>query len=138
MRDGFDKRVLRAGLRLAGVLAAGTGLSVAARGTKAIPGGGPVPPSVDNVLRFYAVWWAGSGVLMWQAAGDPERYDRILKGILAVNFLGGLVRLHSARQSGQPHPLFQAIAIEELVVSPAMLLLQRRVAEGRGPLRDQA
>ncbi|MFI7454750.1 hypothetical protein ACIBQX_45275 [Nonomuraea sp. NPDC049714] len=58
--DGFDKRVLRAGLRLAGVLAAGTGLSVAARGTKAIPGGGPVPPSVDNVLRFYAVWWAGA------------------------------------------------------------------------------
>jgi hypothetical protein len=127
MRNSLSKHVLRAGYRLAGVLAVGTGLSVAARGAKAIPGGGPVPPSVDNVLRFYAVWWAGSGMLMWYAAGDTRRYDRILKGILAVNFLGGVVRLHSARQAGQPHRLFQGIAIEELVVSPAMLLLQRRI-----------
>jgi hypothetical protein len=131
VRKNFDRDAMRVGLRLAGAVAVSTGLSVMMRGTKAIPGGGPVPSSVDNVLRFYAAWWVGSGVLMWHVAPDTRRYDGIVKGILGVNFAGGLARLHSAHQSGGPHVLFRVIAIEELLISPVMYVLQRRIARSR-------
>lgn len=124
-----NRAVMRVVLRLAATVAAGTGLSVMARGTRAIPGGsaGDVPPTVDNVLRFYAAWWVGAGALLWRIAPDTARHDGLLKGALAVNFAGGLVRLLSARQAGQPHRLFQVIAIEELILSPAALYLQHRI-----------
>jgi hypothetical protein len=130
-----SRAVMRVGLRLAAAVAAGTGLSVMARGTRAIPGGAGDPsPTVDNVLRFYAAWWVGAGALLWKIAPDTREHDGLLKGALAVNFAGGLVRLLSARQTGQPHRLFQVIAIEELILSPAALLLQRRItAESPAP-----
>lgn len=114
-------------LRAAALVAVGTGASVMTVGTKAIPGGGPVSPTVDNVLRFYAAWWAGAGLLMWRIAPDTRHHDGLLKGLLGVNFAGGLVRLLATRQSGRPHPLFQAIAIEELLLSPAALALQHKI-----------
>lgn len=127
MTTTTSRAVMRIGLRLASAVAIGTGASVMARGTAAIPGGAPVTPSVDNVLRFYAAWWAGAGVLMWRIAPDTRMHDGILKGVLGINFLGGLVRLHASRQSGSPHLLFRVIAIEELVFSPALWAVQRRI-----------
>ncbi|MEJ3657952.1 DUF4345 domain-containing protein [Actinomycetes bacterium KLBMP 9759] len=127
---------MRAVLRIAGAIAMGTGLSVMARGTRAIPGGGPVPPSVDNVLRFYAAWWAGTGALLWRIAPDTREHDALLKGILGANLLGAFARILSARQTGRPHMLFQVITVEELVLSPTALLLQRKIMSGR-PLRRQ-
>jgi len=122
---------MQASLRIAAAIAMGTGLSVMARGTRAIPGGGPVPPTVDNVLRFYAAWWAGTGMLLWRIAPDTRRHDALLKGILGANLVGAFARLLSIRQVGRPHMLFQVITAEELVLSPAVLMLQRRIMNGR-------
>jgi hypothetical protein len=124
---------MKAVLRIAATIAMGTGLSVMARGTHAIPGGGPVPPTVDNVLRFYAAWWAGAGVLLWRIAPDTRQHDALLKGVLGVNLVGAFARLLSTRQVGRPHPLFQVITAEELVLSPAALLLQRRIMTSHSP-----
>lgn len=134
MKAITSRGVMRIGLRLASAVAIGTGTSVMARGTAAIPGGASVAPSVDNVLRFYAAWWAGAGLLMWRIAPDTRVHDGILKGILGVNFLGGLVRLHASRQSGRPHLLFRIIAIEELVLSPLLLFVQQRIRKSAGSL----
>jgi hypothetical protein len=114
-------------LRASALVALGTGSSVMAVGTKAIPDGGPVSPTVDNVLRFYAAWWAGAGLLMWRIAPDTKNHDGLLKALLGVNFVGGLVRLLASRQNGRPHRLFRVIAIEELILSPAALTLQGRI-----------
>jgi glutaredoxin len=127
MKDSTNRAVMRVAMRLMGSVAIGTGLSVMARGTRAIPGGGPVPPSVDNVLRFYAAWWAGSGVAMWRIATDTRKHDAVVKGIVGINLVGAAARLQSVRQSGQPHRLFRVIAVEELVLSPLVLALQRKI-----------
>jgi hypothetical protein len=132
MRTISSRGVMRIGLRLAGAVAIGTGTSVMARGTAAIPGGAPAAPSVDNVLRFYAAWWAGAGLLMWRIAPDTRVHDQVLTGILGVNLLGGLVRLHASRQSGRPHLLFRIIAIEELVLSPLLFVIQQRITRSAG------
>lgn len=126
MESMTSRRAMCIGLRLASVVAVGTGSSVIARGAAAIPGAEPVDASVDNVLRFYAAW-TGAGVLMWWIAPDTRAHDGLLRGVLAINAAGGLVRLWTTWRTGRPHVRFQAIAIEELIFSPVLLVLQRRI-----------
>ena len=122
------RRAVQAVLRGSGLLAVATGAWVVARGSAAVPGGGTVSPSADSVLRFYATWWAGSGVLMWRLAAAPERHTPAVRAIAATTFVSGLARLLAARHSGPPHPLFRALTVLELMAPPALLAAQRQLA----------
>ena len=120
--------VVQAVLRGSGLLAVATGTWVVARGSAAVPDGGTVSPSADSVLRYYATWWAGSGVLMWRLAAAPERHPAAVRAVAATTFVGGLARLLAARHSGPPHPLFRALTVLELVTAPALFAAQRQLA----------
>lgn len=122
-------RVIRAALLVAGVVGTGSGAAVALGGTASIPGGAPTVTSNDSVLRFYAVWWAAQGPVMWRLAGDPGLDERALRSVCVTTFVGGLTRLESARTNGRPHPLFQVLAIVELLLPPALLVLRRRAQD---------
>lgn len=122
---------------LSGAVATGTGTAVALRGTASIPGGAPTVPSNDSVLRFYAVWWAAQGPVMWRLARDPDLDVCALRYVCATTFGGGLARLASARTHGRPHPLFQALTIIELVLPPVLLTLRRR-AQDAAPASEAA
>lgn len=122
------RRAVQAVLRGSGLIAVATGTWVVARGSAAVPDGGTVSPSADSVLRFYATWWAGSGVLMWRLAAAPERHPAAVSAVAATTFVGGLARLLAARHSGPPHPLFRALTVLELVTAPALLAAQRQLA----------
>ncbi len=119
-------RAIRTVLVAMGAVATGTGAMVALRGTTAIPGGAPTAPSNDSILRFYAVWWAAQGPAAWAVARDPDLDERRLRSLCATMMLGGLARLAAARESGRPHPLFQALTAMELLVPPVLLALRRR------------
>jgi len=108
-----------------GAVAAGTGLSVVARGAAFVPGGAPVAPSVDSVLRSYAVWWAALGPVLWHLAPRVDQDRGVLAAVCGAFFLGGTARALAATQSGPPHPLFRALTIAELTAPPALLLWQR-------------
>lgn len=84
-----------------------------------MPDGGTVSPSADSVLRFYATWWAGAGLVMWRLAAAPERHPAAVRAVAATTFVGGLARLLAARHSGPPHPLFRALTVLELVADAA-------------------
>jgi hypothetical protein len=122
------RRALQAVLRGSGLLAVATGTWVVARGSAAVPDGDTVSPSTDSVLRFYATWWAGAGVLMWRLAAAPERHPAAVRAVAVTTFVGGLARLLAARHSGPPHPLFRALTVLELVAPPALLAAQRQLA----------
>ena len=126
-------RAIRAALVLSGAVATGTGAAVALRGTASIPGGAPTVASNDSVLRFYAVWWAAQGPVMWRLAGDPDLDERALRSVCATTFLGGLARLASVRTSGRPHLLFQTLTVTELLLPPVLLILRRRSATTSAP-----
>lgn len=64
-------RALRAVLAGMGTVAAATGSAVALRGSRAIPGGTAPGPSTDSVQRFYAVWCAAQGQVMWRLSRHP-------------------------------------------------------------------
>jgi hypothetical protein len=123
-----SRAALQAVLIAVGAVAAGTGATVAVRGPQAIPGGAPTSASNDSVLRFYAVWWATQGPVLWRLArnldGDPREFD----AVCAATFAGGLARLLAARASGRPHPLFQALTVAELTAPPLLAAWHRRVA----------
>jgi len=128
MTPAVAARVVRVVLRAAGTVATGTGAAVALRGTASIPGVGPTVASNDSVLRFYAVWWAAQGPVMWRLARDPGLDERALRSVCATTLVGGLARLQSARTRGRPHPLFQALTVVELFLPPVLLTLRRRAA----------
>lgn len=114
-----------------GSVAACTGVTVALRGTTAIPGGAPTVPSNDSVLRFYAVWWAAQGPAMWRLAQDPGLNERDLRRACVTTFVGGVARLVSMTTIGRPHPLFQALMVTELLLPPVLLILRRQTQDAR-------
>lgn len=120
-----SRRLLQGVLVATGAVAAGTGLSVVARGAAVVPGGAPVAPSVDSVLRFYAVWWAALGPVLWHLAPRVDQDRGVLAAVCGATFLGGTARALAATQSGPPHPLFRTLTIAELTAPPALLLWQR-------------
>jgi hypothetical protein len=130
----LTSRLLLQGLLVAnGAIAAGTGIAVVAGGPDAIPGGGRVPASVDSALRFYAVYWAASGVALWRLVPRVEQETAAVQRICATMFVGGLARLLAARRSGRPHPLFQALTVVELITTPAIVAWQRSIASAPTP-----
>ena len=88
-------------------------------------------PSNDSVVRFYAVWWAAQGPVMWRLARDPRLDERAVRFVSATTFIGGLVRLQSMRTTGRPHRLFQALTAAELLLAPVLLTLRRRADSPR-------
>ena len=120
-------RLIRAVLVAVGVVATGTGASVALRGTADIPGGAPTVASNDSVLRFYAVWWAAQGPAAVALARDPGLDERRVRALCAATFLGGVARVAAMRTSGRPHPLFQALTAFELLAPPLLLAARSRL-----------
>ncbi len=133
MTPALATRAVRAALVLSGAMATGTGTAVALRGTASIPGGAATVASNDSVLRFYAVWWAAQGPVMWRLARDPGLDARALRSVCTTTFLGGLARLASVRTSGRPHVLFQTLTVAELLLPPVLLILRRRSATTPAP-----
>lgn len=123
------RTALRTLLCGAGAVALGTGSAVAVRGSAAIPGGRPIDASTDSVLRFYGVWWAATGAGLLRAAAAPERHRRFIRCAAAAMFAGGAARAGAWRESGTPHPLFQALTAVELAAAPALLAAQHRAQE---------
>jgi len=118
--------VLRGVLLGMGVVATATGVSVAARGAAAIPGGARGAASNDSVMRFYAVWWAAQGPSLWRLSRRPTLPRDDLNAVCLTTFLGGLASL---RQIGAPHPLFRALTVSELVLPPTLMVLRRRLPD---------
>lgn len=112
--------VLRTVLKTTAVVAVTTGSSVVLFGGRAAPGGATASPTVESVLRFYAVWWIAAGPVLWQAAAAVGTGDKRLRQLCAVMTAGGAARLMAAAQTGLPHPLFQALAAVELVGAPLL------------------
>ena len=73
-------------------------------------------PTLDSQNRFYGVAFSLYGVLLYLCATDLERYEPILKAVLACFFLGGVARLVSWATHGAPAPLVVVLAATELLL----------------------
>ncbi len=94
---------------------------------------GAVSASVESEVRFMAAWWCGVGVLLWAIApriAEPGP-TALFRGVCGVLFLAGVGRVLAMVSHGQPHPLFAALAVAELLIPLPALWWHRQVATVR-------
>lgn len=124
------QRAVQATMRALAAIPLVTGALGALGGTRAAPGGGPAPASVDSEYRFASLFWAAAGgVLLWSAQKPAER-ARISRGILGLAGLGAVPRALSWSREGAPHPVFRAALALEAVGMPAVLAWHGRQFPG--------
>jgi hypothetical protein len=89
---------------------------------------------VDSSLRYANVFKLAWAPLIWAQLPQLERSAQVNR-LLATLFVGGLARLRSWRQRGQPHPVAVVATLLELGAPPLLVLWQRRIAaRGRDPI----
>jgi len=99
------------------IVVAITGFNVLFGGASAIPGAtGATEATVDNELRFFAVFWLAYGVFCaWVARNIEEKYTFIPVIALAF-FVGGLGRLLSMLLVGPPASILIPAMILEFII----------------------
>jgi hypothetical protein len=91
-----------------------------ALGIAAIPGAGPGNATLDSEHRFYAVFFLAFGLALLWCLQDLSGRARLIQGLMALFFLGGLTRVLSALTTGLPHPLFVGLGVIELLLPPLL------------------
>ena len=87
------------------------------------PATGPWPATMDNEMRFYAVFWGAYGVALVLVARDFAARGRLLPWLAGLFFAGGVGRAISYAAAGAPHPFFTALMGIELLTPPLLVLL---------------
>ncbi|RJQ78442.1 DUF4345 domain-containing protein [Pseudonocardiaceae bacterium YIM PH 21723] len=127
-------RALRIVLGIVGAVAMVIALAEVLLGPHVVMPGNPVvDPSVDSNYRFFAAFFgaAGLAILLNLRRLDPGP----LRWILGAFFAGGLARLFSLAETGEPVGLVYGLLALELVAPPLLLLWHHRVT---GHLRSDS
>ncbi len=114
---------------LIGVVAVITGANIVIQGVSGIPDSGLiVQASVDNELRFMAVFWVAFGCFAALQAKAPCENIQNIRLIAGTFFVSGLARLLSLIQVGQPIPLFIGVMLLELLLPFVIFALVKKVS----------
>jgi len=101
-----------------------TGLNAFIGGVAAIPGyQGSVDATVDNEIRFFAVFWIGFGIFCLSTARALDINRRFIPYIALLFFLSGVGRLVSLILIGRPAFPLIAVMVLELTVPVFIFVL---------------
>jgi hypothetical protein len=98
------------------------GLFVSLTGAQAAPTG-RWPATMDNEMRFYAVFWGAYGLALILVARDFAARGHLTPWLAGLFFVGGVGRAISYAVAGAPHPFFTALMAVELLTPPLLVLL---------------
>lgn len=87
------------------------------------PPTGVWPATMDNEMRFYAVFWGAYGALLIQVARDFAARGHFTPWLAGLFFAGGVGRVVSYAGVGAPHPFFITLMAIELLTPPLLFLL---------------
>lgn len=107
------------------------GVYHAALGVASVPGEGSAGPTVDSRERFYNVIFAGYGLAWMGVAGQRPLPLRLIRGLAALFFAGGVGRLLSILVHGKPHWFQLVLTGIEMALPPVYLELARRAEQDR-------
>lgn len=113
-------RLLPAVLAIFGAVCVAIALAHIAIGSRVIPGGAFVNPTMDSEDRFYATLLLGWGAAMIYCSRNLPARKALFDALLATFFLGGIARIVSALLVGLPNPLFVFLGAVELVLPPLL------------------
>ncbi len=92
------------------------GLGAVLFGVASIVGAETVSGTVDSEMRFYAVWYAGAGLLLFKSASNLEGEIVIIRGVAAALFVAGCGRALSWLVVGEPHVVAKFLMVIELIL----------------------
>lgn len=87
-----------------------------------------LPAQLDNQFRYLSAYYIGLSVLLWWMAPNIEKHTTLLRIISFAVFLGGVGRIISWANYGQP-PAFQIAAMCIELALPLVCIWQNSVAE---------
>jgi hypothetical protein len=96
------------------------------------------PTSADSHMRYLSGLLLGIGLLVWWIVPRVEQRNGVFATITAIVFVGGLSRLWSRVEVGQPDATMSAALFIELALTPALyfwhLRIVRKAARSKSPL----
>ncbi|MDQ3957684.1 MAG: DUF4345 domain-containing protein [Actinomycetota bacterium] len=116
MAPGASRRWFETLLRFLGLVAFVAGAATAVLGVTSVVGAEEVSGTVDSEMRFYAVWYAGAGLLLLRSARRIEAETTMIRWIAGALFVAGCARAPSWIFVGEPHVVAKALMIAELVL----------------------
>ena len=130
MSSAMPRRALQVFLTILGSVAVVSGTVTMLFGVESIIGAKPAGPTADSEMRFFAVWYAGAGVVLLRAVPRVETHSTIVRAVGALFFLAGCGRLISLLVVGKPHQFSLWLMAIELslpfVIVPWQALVARQ------------
>ena len=128
-RRAVERRLLQAATALACLVPLSMG-ATSILGSAAVLNGvaPPLPVDLDSHFRYLSGLLLGIGLAFLATIPSIERRGTIVRTLGFIVLVGGLARLLALVQSGPPGPGHQFGLVMELLVVPALVLWQRRVA----------
>jgi hypothetical protein len=130
------RRGLQVVLVVGGLVAISTGLVAIIGGVDTFPGSPSAENPADNEGRFLNAFWVAFGVAILWVVPRVERETLLVRFLGATLFLGGLARIASIIDVGEPADLQYVLMGIELVLGPLLIawqaLLSREPAATEG------
>jgi hypothetical protein len=124
------KRVTELWFTAFGLTCAAIGLAHMLFGSITIIGGGPVNPTIDSDLRFYALLFTAYGLAFVWCARNISARAGTANILGAIFFAGGVARLLAWAVAGAPNWFYIVMVPVELVVPLVNYFLIRKVHAG--------
>ena len=127
----MTRRGLQILLGLMGCVAAIAGTLSVLFGSSLQPDHSEVVPSVDNELRFFAVWYVFAGVALLRAVPKVEEARATVWAVGIAFFAAGCGRLLSWAVVGKPHVSQLVLMAIELVIPFVIIPWHSTISRGR-------
>ncbi len=122
----IERCALQAAIAIAGCVPVGAGLAGIIDGAAMLGLAGP--PAADSHVRYLSGLLLATGLGFRSAIPDIEMHGRRIWLLAAIVVAGGLARLGGTVQTGWPDSATAFALAMELVVTPLLVLWQRRVS----------
>lgn len=125
----FNKTLLQAVVALLALIPLSTGAAGVAFGPVFVLDGVPAPRDLDSHFRFLSGIFLVVGLMFYASIPSIERKAVLFRVAASLVFVGGVARLISLLVVGAPSLAHIAGLAMELVVVPALVLWQAKLAK---------
>lgn len=133
----YEKRLLQLVLLIVSLIPVSAGFMGVWKGPAFFDIAG-APISADSHIRYLSGLLLGIGLLVWWIIPRVGQRDDVFATVTAIVFVGGLSRLWSRIEVGQPNSMMSAALFVEFALTPALyfwhLRIARKAARSKSPL----
>ncbi len=135
MNPQSEKRCLQATVALLAAVPVLAGFEGVLTGPGFLRAQAPWPADLDSHLRFLSGVFVAVGIAWYSCIPDIEQKTERFRLLAALTFCGGLGRFASLMAAGPPTTGHRYGLVAELLIVPALVLWQTRIAKRANSLQ---